>query len=600
MKKMAKLIISVLFAFPILLNASSEEAGILLITPQMFKQPKLLHIPVKNQIESGDYTLSIYHNTGKKVFEKHLSFLPQMKTISGPEIFGNDIKLAAGYYLYRISGASSEAGFPKSNLSISFQDVSAAQLPGDSTVAGFSEFIYANNDSFPDIIIGFNSFNIPLQPHLLINNGSGFFANESVQRLPVSQMLVNDIAVFDADMDGDEDIYFANTTNNPPPIMNTDKLFLNDGQGFFSDATATHLPQIANISQNVDWGFKSSTYLPVTKYGVFDAITVDVNKDSLTDIVLANWEFIVTDDMGNPIDTLGGENAVFTQGANGTFIDETSSRMPSINRGSKLMKAADINNDGAPELYSINIGFTPAQALNVLYMNNGTGFFQDETASRLPFETVIWNNDAEFRDFDLDNDPDFFMINVMPGAPAGDFLYENNGGVFADISNQLPALIDFNTSCTSADIERDTDDDIFIAANDTAIGLSGLPDVLYQNLLVTTNINTGRDISPRSLQLFQNYPNPFNPMTTLSYQLPVATEVELIIYDLLGRQIRKLVGETKPAGFHEAAWDGKDETGKSVTSGVYIYRLGTGNYVQSKKMLLIRKVLALFNSQIWG
>jgi hypothetical protein len=94
--------------------------------------------------------------------------------------------------------------------------------------------------------------------------------------------------------------------------------------------------------------------------------------------------------------------------------------------------------------------------------------------------------------------------------------------------------------------------------------------------------------TPQVFKLFQNYPNPFNPSTTIQYQLKVSSKVELSVYNLLGQQIRKLVNSSQPAGNYQMEWDGMDETGKAVASGVYIYRIKMGNVQQSRRMILLR------------
>ena len=96
-----------------------------------------------------------------------------------------------------------------------------------------------------------------------------------------------------------------------------------------------------------------------------------------------------------------------------------------------------------------------------------------------------------------------------------------------------------------------------------------------------------------SFSLAQNYPNPFNPTTLISYtigtrQLPATGNVTLTIYDLLGRKTKTLVNESKSAGKYSVTWDGRDAMGNPMSSGIYIYRLQAGNYVQNRKMLLIR------------
>ncbi len=95
-------------------------------------------------------------------------------------------------------------------------------------------------------------------------------------------------------------------------------------------------------------------------------------------------------------------------------------------------------------------------------------------------------------------------------------------------------------------------------------------------------------ISILSFSLYQNYPNPFNPNTTISYQLPVSIEVELTIYNLLGQQITNLVNAKQPAGFYQVEWDGRDDAGREVASGIYLYQLKAGKFVSTRKMLLIQ------------
>lgn len=88
---------------------------------------------------------------------------------------------------------------------------------------------------------------------------------------------------------------------------------------------------------------------------------------------------------------------------------------------------------------------------------------------------------------------------------------------------------------------------------------------------------------PTEFGLNQNYPNPFNPVTTIRYQLPQATEVNLAVYNLLGQEIEMLVNEYQPMGIYEASFDAS-----RFPSGTYFYRLQAGNYIQTKKMILLK------------
>jgi len=91
------------------------------------------------------------------------------------------------------------------------------------------------------------------------------------------------------------------------------------------------------------------------------------------------------------------------------------------------------------------------------------------------------------------------------------------------------------------------------------------------------------EIAPSVFLLAQNYPNPFNPTTTIKYQLPVSSNVTLKIYDVLGNEVATLLNEEKEAGTYEVMFEASN-----YSSGVYIYRLQAGFFVETKKMVLLR------------
>ena len=95
-------------------------------------------------------------------------------------------------------------------------------------------------------------------------------------------------------------------------------------------------------------------------------------------------------------------------------------------------------------------------------------------------------------------------------------------------------------------------------------------------------------IIPIKYTLHQNFPNPFNPITTLRYDLPSDAFVTLTVFDLLGIEINPLVNATQDAGFKSVQWDGSDSMGRPVSAGVYMYRIETGNFIQTKKMVLLK------------
>ncbi len=91
-----------------------------------------------------------------------------------------------------------------------------------------------------------------------------------------------------------------------------------------------------------------------------------------------------------------------------------------------------------------------------------------------------------------------------------------------------------------------------------------------------------------SYRLYQNYPNPFNPQTTIAYDLLEDADVKLVVYDLLGRVVRVLVNSRQKAAIRSIVWDGTDRYGQKLPSGIYLYRLKAGKFVETKKMILMK------------
>jgi len=99
----------------------------------------------------------------------------------------------------------------------------------------------------------------------------------------------------------------------------------------------------------------------------------------------------------------------------------------------------------------------------------------------------------------------------------------------------------------------------------------------------TSRVEQLSPTAPKTFLLEQNYPNPFNPSTTIRYQLPVASEVKLEVYDVLGKKVATLVSERQAAGYYQYVWNAN-----GLTSGVYFYRLQAGGFVETKKMMLVK------------
>ena len=95
-------------------------------------------------------------------------------------------------------------------------------------------------------------------------------------------------------------------------------------------------------------------------------------------------------------------------------------------------------------------------------------------------------------------------------------------------------------------------------------------------------------VVPASFTLNQNFPNPFNPVTTLTYGLPNENHVTLTIYDLNGKEINQIINIDQSAGHHSVLWNSTDRIGMPVSAGIYFYQIRAGEFLQTKKMVLLK------------
>jgi len=95
-------------------------------------------------------------------------------------------------------------------------------------------------------------------------------------------------------------------------------------------------------------------------------------------------------------------------------------------------------------------------------------------------------------------------------------------------------------------------------------------------------------VLPASYALKQNHPNPFNPTTIIEYTLPRQSRVTISVYNIAGQKVITLLDGDRGAGTHRVTWDGTDQNGRAVATGIYLYRLQTDKFVEAKKMLLMK------------
>ena len=170
------------------------------------------------------------------------------------------------------------------------------------------------------------------------------------------------------------------------------------------------------------------------------------------------------------------------------------------------------------------------------------------------------------------------------------------------INNQLTTEYDTTLTANAMKIDYKSVFDEIYAAQSMVAGIEwdvsvsdGVEEVMAENGPLTVGINASdavlsidEELLPDKFALHQNYPNPFNPITTLRYDLPENSLVNIIIYDLLGRQVKSLINQTQEAGYKSVLWNATNNYGKPVSAGVYLYQIQAGEFVQTKKMVLLK------------
>ena len=115
--------------------------------------------------------------------------------------------------------------------------------------------------------------------------------------------------------------------------------------------------------------------------------------------------------------------------------------------------------------------------------------------------------------------------------------------------------------------------------------------IYFDNISFYSNsvgVDNRSETFPQGFVLEQNFPNPFNPSTTLRYELPEDGLVNVTIYDMMGRQVSTLLSSHQTAGYKSVIWDATNDYGKPVSAGIYLYQIQAGEFVQTKKMVLLK------------
>jgi len=264
-----------------------------------------------------------------------------------------------------------------------------------------------------------------------------------------------------------------------------------------------------------------------------------------------------------------GENTalIFLNDGAGNFLPAGNL---TVSSGPRNVAVNDLDTDGDLDIIVTN---PFSSGTLTLFANDGTGNF---TA----FDTLAVNGGPYFvsaGDLDNDGDPDLAVTKFNTDSLA---IFRNDGQAnFTLVATKAvggdPVMVSI------ADLDGDNDLDLAVA-NSASDNIT----ILKNDLIVGIGIPPAA--LPKQFALHQNFPNPFNPATTIRYDLPKPAQVTLTIYNILGQKVRTLVNAYETAGYKAIVWDGINEAGHPVGSGLYIYRIEAGDFRKSLKLLLVK------------
>jgi hypothetical protein len=376
------------------------------------------------------------------------------------------------------------------------------------------------------------------------------------------------VAWADYDNDGDVDFYVSRN--------GTNLLYHNNGDGTFTDVGVASGTNSSGENTGAVWG--------------------DYDNDGDLDLYVAKF---------------GSANLLYRNNGNGTFVEVGVNSDTNDTGNSNSVAWGDFDNDGDLDLYVANDG------ANRLYRNEGNGTFREIGAATGTDDGgsgagVAWG------DYDDDGDLDLYLANF--GSANRLYRNENTGNhwlhvdLVGTVSNR--SGIGARLRCVSVGASQIREicgsSGRFSQASLTAefgLGTTAVVDTLeirWPSGIVQKIVGPGVDqritvtetgptavpkepVPPKQYALYANMPNPFNPATTIRFDLPSDGAVDLRVYDVSGRLVRALLnGSHYPVGRHQVAWDGRNEHGHTVASGVYFYRIRTNEFIATRRMLLLK------------
>jgi len=325
-----------------------------------------------------------------------------------------------------------------------------------------------------------------------------------------------------------------------------------------------------------------------------------INEDQTGSIMFSNMSTFI---LKNSV--INGNTGIELGNSNANFINSTITGNVYINSGSspiQLIESTIINNTLEWDIGIIRINNSILTINKSTFTQNVSpvGLIQSTNSEVNIYNTILWNDNIDEIYIDTTSNystttTNLYYCNIEGGITGitNHYLSQFNHNNIIDLDPQFDPtntsgiVLSPNSPCIDNGIQYyNVNGDTLFYLNDTSF-CGSHPDIgVFEYCQPVSLANDA--ILPRKIVLKQNHPNPFNPTTLIRYDLPEDAFVSITVYDLLGRQIINLVNDDMTAGYRSALWNGNDSFGRPVSSGMYIYQIQAGSFIQSKKMVLLK------------
>lgn len=385
-----------------------------------------------------------------------------------------------------------------------------------------------NNDLFPDFLIATcDPFNAEFSiKHLMLNNDGKTFTDINHAAALNDSLGSWGISWLDYDNDGDFDAYITNTDEATVARRGFNRLYRNEGNLQFKNVTN----ETFTAGKDIDISYSSAT--------------ADFNNDGWIDIYVVNSE---------------DDDDIYFNNGDHTFtpikVKETDA--PGIHG----VTVADFNNDGWVDIFTVS-----RERSSLKYNDGGTNHWIEIKPRGV--ESNYYGVGARVEVY---TEGMLQMREITAGSgfcsQSHNFTAHFGLGEHSKIDS---LIIKWPSRKVDKLVDVDVDEIMEIQEGDYPTSVE------HENAI------------PREFALLPNFPNPFNPETTIHYQLPVSEKVTLKVFNITGQVLRTLVDEKQIAGLKSVKWDGRDVTGKPVTSGIYFYEIKAGKFSEVRKMILLK------------